>query len=98
MVTPSRSGKAIGYRGWAFCARSKDKRILLCYFEKECPAATIRGLAEDSDYYLTWFNPVDGVWNQAIVRVATSSVGRLVLPDYPLPDDNGLLIVYAGKH
>ena len=93
MVTPNRSGPELGYRGWAFCARTEGNAALLCYFEKDCPRASIRGLAPETSYAITWFDPVAGVWLDDEQIVTTNESGGIELPKYPMGDDNALRLI-----
>jgi hypothetical protein len=45
LITPNRSDIALGYRGWAFCARTEANRQLLAYFEKGCPRSAAFGVS-----------------------------------------------------
>ena len=82
-ITPNKSGPAIGYRGWAFCAVLPDESRMLTYFERGCLQPTIRGLQPEQAYEVSWFNPRNGTWGES--RSLTSDpVGRLKLD---LPDD-----------
>jgi hypothetical protein len=94
LVTPNKAGFYLDYRGWAFCARTVEKDLLLLYFEKECPPATVRGLPPDRSYTLEWFDPLTGKWNQGTrtMTVKTDTVGRLALPRYPSDHDWGLCL------
>jgi hypothetical protein len=94
LITPNRSGAPLGYRGWAFCARTSDRTTMLCYFEKECPQATIRGVVPEGAYELTWFDPVGGTWSEEPLSLQADRVGRLTVPAYPSRLDNALRLRY----
>jgi hypothetical protein len=98
MITPNRSGGTLGYRGWAYCARTADRKTLLCFFEKGCPRAAIRGVEPGAAFTLTWFDPENGEWSDTDIETFADGVGRIVLPEFPRKDDNGLRVIYAGQH
>ena len=80
-ITPNKSGRPLGYIGWAFCATLPDKDLLLAYFERHCPDPTLRGLLPDTTYRVRWFDPRTGEWGvQGGERLAvTNPIGRLPL-------------------
>jgi hypothetical protein len=82
LIQPNRSGPEKDFVGWAWCARTDDKRLFLLYFEKDCPQATLSGANGNGRYEATWFNPRTGEW----MKVATSEAdanGTLCLPAFP---------------
>ncbi|WP_319477660.1 DUF5060 domain-containing protein [Marispirochaeta aestuarii] len=89
LVTPNKSGGPMGYRGWAYCARTKQKDWALCYFEKDCPPATLRSLLPEADYSCRWFNPRDGRWipEGRTLDLKTDDLGRVAVPEYPDNED-----------
>jgi uncharacterized protein DUF4038/uncharacterized protein DUF5060 len=89
LVIPNKSGNPEGYRGWAYCAHTPDLAWVLCYFEKDCPPATLRSLRPDASYYHEWFNPRTGVWQEgdAVASLRTDAVGRVRVPKYPDDQD-----------
>ncbi|HVU34366.1 MAG TPA: DUF4038 domain-containing protein [Opitutaceae bacterium] len=96
LITPDKSGPALGYEGWAYCARTPDKRIFLAYFETGCPRAKLRGALLNSRYSAQWFDPRDGTWRPA-VEVEANKIGIITLPPYPGAGDWGLKLIYAGR-
>ena len=94
LVTPNKSGEHLGYRGWAYCAHTHDFDVLLLYFEKDCPRASVRGLPSNSMYHLQWFDPRTGKWvDDAELGVAKSNeINRIKLPDFPSEEDWGLCL------
>jgi len=94
LVTPNKTGPAMAYRGWAFCAGTPEKNLVLCYFEKDCPQATVRGLLPNLHYQMRWFNPVTGKWfgDSRMNSVESDAVGRAYLPPFPGDHDWGLCL------
>ena len=98
LILPNKSGHHMGYRGWAYCSATIGKDWLLLYFERECPRATVRGLAPGKTYQLMWFDPRTGEWvkDKNADRVTSNGVGRILLPDFPSDADWGLSLVHLG--
>lgn len=84
LVTPNKAGNPFGYRGWAFCARTKERDFFLVYFEKDCPQTVIRGAIPYAAYLARWFDPERGRWFSADpARVEADMIGRIKVPPYP---------------
>jgi hypothetical protein len=97
LVTPNKSGRALGYRGWAFCARTPERDFFLCYFEKDCPQPTVRGAVAHRTYRAQWFNPRTGSWRDAgSGRLVADMIGRIALPPLPADHDWGLRLTLEG--
>ena len=82
LVNPNRSGPEKDFVGWAYCARTDDKRLFLIYFEKDCPQATVSGATAAGRYEATWFDPRTGEWISAGVLEADNH-GTIHLPAFP---------------
>ncbi|UCG57604.1 MAG: DUF4038 domain-containing protein [Phycisphaerales bacterium] len=82
LVQPNRSGEEKSCLGWAYCARTEDKRVFLLYFEKSCPNATVSGALRGNKYTASWFNPRTGGWIDASA-LAADGAGVIILPDFP---------------
>lgn len=84
-----------GYEGWAYAARTPDKKLFLAYFEKDCPRSLIRGARLRSVYRAQWFDPRQGSWtNVGEGRLESDITGEIQLPDFPSNVDWGLKLVY----
>ncbi len=84
LLVPNQSGGEMGYLGWAYCARTADKRFVLLYFERDCPKAVLSGLIPNAVYSALWFNPRTGQWSAAGEGTLTAdSKGKISLPDFP---------------
>jgi hypothetical protein len=86
LLTPSRSGEAKSLDGWAYCAATASRDLLLLYFEQDCPRATLSGLPAGREYQLQWFDPRTGRWldpasSRKMATVATD--GSIALPLFP---------------
>ncbi len=94
MIIPNKSGDHLGFRGWAFCARTEEKDFALLYFERDCVPAMVRALQPNRQYTINWFDPRSGEWlnmaNPEIIE--TDQTGRVELPDYPTNNDWGLCL------
>ena len=64
LITPNKSGAAKGYTGWSYCAHTKDKDLVLLYFEKDHPGVfEVRRLRKNRTYAIRWFDTVTGEWS-----------------------------------
>jgi hypothetical protein len=82
-LLPNRSGDPKSNDGWAYCAMSPEKDIILCYFERNCPQAKLTGLIPDSTYQLAWFNPCTGQWLAEKPTLIAGEAAVLHLPLFP---------------
>ncbi|MFP3897493.1 MAG: DUF4038 domain-containing protein [Anaerolineales bacterium] len=65
LVYPNRTRDVSGNRGWAYCAATPDKELIMLYFEADCPEATLRGILPCTSYKADWFDPRQGEWHNA---------------------------------
>lgn len=95
MVTPNKAGDALGYRGWAYCAATDEKDLILVYFEKDCPRAAIRGLSPNKAFDIKWFDTHTGEWinDESFKTLTSDGNGRIKLPEYPSESDWGFSLV-----
>jgi hypothetical protein len=97
LVSPNRTQVTKGYEGWAYCARTAEKDIIMTYFEKGCPRSQIRAARPDSVYRAQWYDPRAGTWMDAGRGWLNSNpLGVIALPEFPSDTDWGLRLVYAG--
>jgi len=82
LVSPNRSGPEKDFVGWAWCARTDDKKLFLIYFEKDCPQATVSGTAPGASYDATWFDPRTGSRTEVATPDADDD-GTIPLPIFP---------------
>ena len=98
LVSPNKTHVTLGYEGWAFSARTPDRKIFLVYFEKGCPRSQVRGAVPLANYGAQWFDPRAGTWSVAANgNVQSNSTGIITLPDFPADLDWGLRLEYAGR-
>jgi hypothetical protein len=84
LLTPSRTGKPKSCLGWAYCARTDDRKLFMLYFEKECPQATVSGARTGGRYVARWFDPRTGKWiGKTGTALIASADGRIILPPFP---------------
>jgi hypothetical protein len=95
LVSPSETQVTKGYTGWAYCARTPDRKFFLVYFEKDCPGTNIiRGALPYAAYRADWFDPRNGQWSKAGNGVVTANnSGQITLPALPSDDDWGLKLI-----
>jgi hypothetical protein len=95
LVSPDKTHDILSYEGWAYCARTPDKKIFLAYFEKGCPRSQVRGTILNSVYRAQWYDPRNGTWNDVgNGKVTSSKIGNIYLPDFPSDTDWGLRLVF----
>jgi hypothetical protein len=82
LIQPNRSGPEKDFTGWAYGARTDDKKLLLLYFEKDCPQARVSGAVAGGRYEAAWFDPRTGEWTKAGVLEANDE-GVIHLPAFP---------------
>jgi hypothetical protein len=95
LITPNKSGAADGYTGWAYCAATANRDLLLLYFEQLCLQGTVRGLKPNAPYLIEWFNPVTGEWKadkSVMGTICADNMGRIILPKFPGKGDWGLYL------
>jgi Protein of unknown function (DUF4038)/Domain of unknown function (DUF5060)/Putative collagen-binding domain of a collagenase len=97
LVVPSETQIVKGYEGWAYAARTQDKKLFLIYFEKGCPRSLVRGALPMSLYRARWFDPRLGTWSEMGDGVAeANNIGEMELADFPADTDWGLSLAYQG--
>jgi len=91
LVSPNKTAAVKSYEGWAYCARTADKKIFLIYFEQGCPRSEVRSAKLGTVYRAEWFDPRTGAWQPAATGILRSSViGTIALPEPPADADWGL--------
>lgn len=97
LVSPDKSHDILSYEGWAYCARTADKKIFLVYFERGCPRSQIRAAMLNGMYSAQWFNPRNGTWMDAGTgKLMSDKIGIIRLPGFPTGEDWGLRLTYEG--
>ena len=97
LVSPDKTHVTLGYEGWAYAARTPDKKSFLVYFEKGCPRSQVRAALPLSSYRAQWFDPRTGKWaNVGSGRLPSSSTAIIELPELPDDRDWGLRLEYAA--
>lgn len=97
LVVPNKTHITKGYEGWAYAARTPDKKEFLTYFEKGCPRSLVRGALPMSMYRAQWFDPRSGSWiDSGSGTVQANNIGEIQLPDFPSDLDWGLRLSYSG--
>jgi hypothetical protein len=94
LVSPNKTHVLRGFEGWAYCARTRDQRIFLLYFEKGCPPSQVRGALLGTAYHAEWFDPREGTWKDG-GTVRSSLTGTLELPAFPSDADWALRLTAA---
>jgi len=97
LISPNKTQITQGYEGWAYCAHTPEKDIILAYFEKGCAKSQIRGVLPSSTYRAQWFDPRSGTWSDVGNGWLQSRANAIIaLPPFPADLDWGLRLVYAG--
>jgi hypothetical protein len=95
LVSPNKTSVVRGYEGWAYCARTPDRKLFLAYFERGCPRSQVRGARLNTAYRADWFDPRNGSWREA-GSLRSGPTGIINLPDFPGDDDWGLRLSLDG--
>lgn len=97
LVSPNKTHDILSYEGWAYCARTPDKKVFLVYFERGCPPSQIRGVLLNSIYNAQWFNPRDGSWSDVgNGKLVSNRIGIIRIRNLPDEEDWGLKLIYEG--
>jgi hypothetical protein len=86
LLSPNRSGEAKSLDGWAYCAATADRDLVLLYFEHDCPQPTLSGMPAGREYRLQWFDPRTGGWLEAATaskKITVAADGTIPLPAFP---------------
>lgn len=94
LLSPHENYDLKAYAGWAYCARTPDKKIFLAYFEKDAPRAQLRGALLNAVYKADWFDPRTGDWQPA-GSLHSGVTGLIDLPAAPSDADWALRLVEA---
>jgi hypothetical protein len=82
-IRPNKSAGAKVTTGWAYGAATPEQDLVLLYFEKDCPEATITGVIPDTGYTASWFDPINGRWIPVNNPLVSDESGRITLPPFP---------------
>ena len=96
LLSPNRYGPVAGFDGWAFCAASPTRDLLLAYLERGTPATRFLQLLPEAEYEGTWFDPRTGEWSDPW-RATTGCSGTLPLPGKPTDGDWALKLKLQGQ-
>lgn len=96
-VTPNKTHDYDAFEGWAYCARTKEKDLIMAYYEKGCPSERIRSVLYDGIYKASWYDPRCGKWIDAGIINADAEERILNLPKKPTDDDWCLKLVLQGQ-
>jgi hypothetical protein len=92
LLDPNRMGAVASYEGWAYCASTPRRDLVLIYLEKDTPETAVTGLSGGCAYTATWFDPRTGEWGQP-AKLDSDHRGGLILPDKPSEQDWALKLV-----
>jgi hypothetical protein len=98
MVSPNKTHEILSYKGWAFAARTKERDLIMVYYEKDCPANRLRSVLSDGIYKATWFDPRTGEWIDTGVLNADSEERINRMPQKPTDDDWCLKLNLIGRN
>jgi hypothetical protein len=98
LLVPNKAGDSMGYRGWAYAARTQEKNYFLCYFEKDCLLTYVRGAEPNKEYKADWFDPRTGKWlSCGKGEITADAIGRLYLPKFLSNEDWGLRLLMLDE-
>ena len=82
-IKPNQSAGAKVNSGWAYGAATPKHDLMLLYFEKNCPKATVAGLKPKTNYAARWFDPRNGKWISFVGPIVVDDSGQITLPPFP---------------
>ena len=82
-IKPNQSSGPNVTTGWAYGSETQAQDLLMMYFEKDCPQATVTGLKPNTKYDASWFDPGNGQWINVEAPVITNDSGQIVMPQFP---------------
>jgi len=82
-IKPNQSAGAKVNSGWAYGAATPKYDLMLLYFEKNCPKATVAGLKPKTNYTARWFDPRNGKWISFVGPIVVDDSGQITLPPFP---------------
>jgi hypothetical protein len=98
LISPNKTQIIHGFEGWAYCARTPERDIIMAYFEKGCPRSQIRAARPQSTYRAQWFDPRHGTYVDAGAGwVKSNPLGVIQLPDFPSDTDWALRLTWSGS-
>ncbi|MCJ7551422.1 MAG: hypothetical protein MUQ30_17260, partial [Anaerolineae bacterium] len=92
LVVPNKTAKISGNDGWAYCARTPERDLIMLYCETGAAQPYLRGAPANSNYVAQWFNPRTGAWINAGVLTADAWC-RIELPALPSGEDWAMKLV-----
>lgn len=96
-VSPNRTHDIFGFEGWAYCAQTKERDLIMLYFEKDCPTHRVRSVLHDGIYEATWFDPRTGEWLDAGKVYADPMECITEMPQKPTNEDWALKLKLVGQ-
>ncbi len=78
----SKNSEKFGLDGWSFMMQTADKQLSMLYFENACEIPLIKGFTPNSDYTLSWFNPITGEWMEK-QNINSNENGEIKLEKFP---------------
>jgi hypothetical protein len=95
LVSPSRNHDLYSWDGWAYCAATEQRDLLMLYFEKGIDAGHVRSARRGSAYTATYYDVRTGQWIER-GTVEADEFGVLDLPAKPTEDDWALVLAVDG--
>ena len=95
LIQPNKEGKPKSYIGWAYSARTPDKKFFMLYFEKECPRTTLSGALANGKYSAKWFDTRKGIFIDVKPsgQLTADDNGTITIPAYPSDNDWALSLL-----
>lgn len=98
LVSPNETAPAHRFRGWAFTARTDDRRHFLIYFEPEYKGSpTVGGAEPGTAYEVKTLDPETGAWGTwAGGEVVADGQGNISLPAPAADRDLAVVLMRIG--
>jgi hypothetical protein len=94
-VSPSKDHNLRSYDGWAYCARTEERDLILLYFEKGIAPGYVRAAKNNTRYRADWYDVRTGEW-KAAGELDSDDLEMIDLPEKPDDEDWAMRLKAIG--